>query len=150
MGLILKDDRRKLIIGPILAVFGMSLYNLLKGHNAIYIVFISLIMLFIYGIYKLNKGRKAKLEENILLIIGIILMIIGILHQAFYDSFIKYHFNALTIPIIIFTLITMMFVVIVVSTWKSGDKVKSKKLTIVSIVAVTLEVLMTVLVIVWS
>jgi len=150
VGLILKDDRRKLIIGPILAVFGMSLYNLLKGHNAIYIVFISLIMLFIYGIYKLNKGRKAKLEENILLIIGIILMIIGILHQAFYDSFIKYHFNALTIPIIIFTLITMMFVVIVVSTWKSGDKVKSKKLTIVSIVAVTLEVLMTVLVIVWS
>lgn len=146
----MKDDRRKLIIGPILVVFGMGLYNLLKGHNAIYIVFISLIMLFIYGIYKVNKGRKAKLEENILLIIGIILMIIGILHQAFYNSFIKYHFNFLTIPIIIFTLITMMFVVIVVGRWKSGDKAKAKKLIILGIVEVTLMILMTVLAIVWT
>ncbi|WP_346887921.1 hypothetical protein [Clostridium sp. UBA1056] len=144
----MKDDKRKLIIGPILAVFGMGLYNLLKGHNAIYILFIGLIMLFIYGIYKLNKGRKAKLEENILLIIGIILMIIGILHQAFYDSFIKYHFNFLTIPIIIFTLLTMMFVVIVVGRWKSGDKAKAKKLIVVSIVTVASMVLMLVLAIV--
>ena len=123
----MKDDKRKLIIGPILAVFGMGLYKLLKNHNAIYILFIGLIISFIYELYKLNKYGKAKLEENILLIIGIILMIIGILHQAFYDSFIKYHFNFLTIPIIIFTLVTMMFVVIVVSTWKSGDKAKAKK-----------------------
>ena len=146
----MKDDKRKLIIYPILVIFGMGLYNLLKDHNAIYILFIGLIMLFIYELYKLNKCGKAKLEVNILLIIGIILVIVGILDQAFYDSFIKYHFNFLTIPIIIFTLITMMFVVIVVSTWKSGDKAKAKKLTIVSIVAVTLEVLMTVLAIVWS
>jgi CDP-diglyceride synthetase len=146
----LKDDKRKLIIGPILAVFGMGLYNLLKGHNAIYIVFIGLIMSFIYELYKLNKYGKANLEVNILLIIAIILMIIGILHQAFYDSFIKYHFNALTIPIIIFTLLTMMFVVVVVGRWKSGDKAKAKKLIIVSIVGVTPMVLLIVLAIVRS
>ncbi|MEG0307621.1 MAG: hypothetical protein RR636_06745 [Clostridium sp.] len=146
----MKGDKKKLKIGPILVILGIALYNLLKDRNVICIVFVILIMLLVYSLYRLNKHGKAKLEENIIVVIGIILMLIGILDQVFYDSFIKYYLNFTVIPIIVFTLLTVIFACIIIDAWRSGDKARAKKLTILTIITVILMVMMTVLGIIWS